>query len=92
MKKQKIVITGGPGTGKSSIIRQLEKHGHECLHEISRQVTLEAQKQGIGKKQLKNLREEMEIESNKTDFKGGWEISLPDSKNIQEPEGAQDDL
>ncbi|SKB34020.1 Predicted ATPase [Salegentibacter holothuriorum] len=47
MKKQKIVITGGPGTGKSSIIRQLEKHGHECLHEISRQVTLEAQKQGI---------------------------------------------
>ena len=52
----------------------------------------EAQKQGIGKKQLKNLREEMEIESNKTDFKGGWEISLPDSKNIQEPEGAQDDL
>ena len=47
MKKQKIVITGGPGTGKSSIIRQLEKHGYECLHEISRQVTLEAQKQGI---------------------------------------------
>lgn len=47
MKKQKIVITGGPGTGKSSIIRQLEKRGHECLHEISRQVTLEAQKQGI---------------------------------------------
>ncbi|WP_037314126.1 AAA family ATPase [Salegentibacter sp. Hel_I_6] len=47
MKKQKIVITGGPGTGKSSIIRQLEKNGHECLHEISRQVTLEAQKQGI---------------------------------------------
>lgn len=47
MKKRKIVITGGPGTGKSSIIRRLEAQGHECLHEISRQVTLEAQKQGI---------------------------------------------
>lgn len=41
------MITGGPGTGKSSIIRKLEGGGHECLHEISRQVTLEAQKQGI---------------------------------------------
>ncbi|MGY5849529.1 AAA family ATPase [Salegentibacter sp. F14] len=47
MKTKKIVITGGPGTGKSSIIRTLEAKGHECLHEISRQVTLEAQKQGI---------------------------------------------
>lgn len=47
MKTKKIVLTGGPGTGKSSIIRQLEKKGYECLHEISRQVTLEAQKQGI---------------------------------------------
>lgn len=47
MKTKKIVITGGPGTGKSSIIHKLEANGHECLHEISRQVTLEAQKQGI---------------------------------------------
>ncbi|WP_417887836.1 AAA family ATPase [Zunongwangia sp.] len=47
MKAKKIVITGGPGTGKSSIIMELEKRGYTCLHEISRQVTLEAQKQGI---------------------------------------------
>ena len=47
MKAQKIVITGGPGTGKSSIIFELEKRGYTCLHEISRQVTLEAQKEGI---------------------------------------------
>ncbi|MGY5846737.1 AAA family ATPase [Salegentibacter sp. HM20] len=47
MKTRKIVLTGGPGTGKSSIIRRLEAQGHECLHEISRQITLEAQKQGI---------------------------------------------
>lgn len=47
MKSRKIVITGGPGTGKSSIIHKLENKGETCLHEISRQVTLEAQKEGI---------------------------------------------
>ncbi|MDR5590104.1 ATP-binding protein [Christiangramia sp. SM2212] len=47
MKNRKIVITGGPGTGKSSIVHNLEKKGEKCLHEISRQVTLEAQKEGI---------------------------------------------
>tara|TARA_R100000935_G_scaffold4229_2_gene10181 strand:- start:691 stop:1230 length:540 start_codon:yes stop_codon:yes gene_type:complete len=47
VQNKKIVITGGPGTGKSSIIRNLEAQGHFCLHEISRQITLEAQKQGV---------------------------------------------
>lgn len=47
MKKKKIVITGGPGTGKTSIIKVLEKNGYHCLHEISRQITLQAQKEGI---------------------------------------------
>lgn len=47
MKTSKIVITGGPGTGKSSIINNLEEKGETCLHEISRQVTLEAKKEGI---------------------------------------------
>ena len=28
------------------------------------------------------------VESNKTSFKGGFEMSLPDSNNIQEPEDA----
>lgn len=47
MQNKKIVITGGPGTGKSSIINQLETFGHHCLHEVSREITAEAQKQGI---------------------------------------------
>lgn len=47
MKTKKIVITGGPGTGKTSLIRVLEENGHLCLHEISRQITLDAQKKGI---------------------------------------------
>lgn len=47
MKSKKIVITGGPGTGKSSLINELIKRGHSCLEEISRQVTLDARKEGI---------------------------------------------
>ena len=47
MNTKKIVITGGPGTGKSSIVEELKKRGHICFDEISRQVTLEARKKGI---------------------------------------------
>lgn len=47
LNTKKIVITGGPGTGKSSIINELEKRGHACLEEISRQVTLDARKEGV---------------------------------------------
>ena len=44
---KKIVITGGPGSGKTSLILFLEENGYQCQNEISRQVTLEAQKKGI---------------------------------------------
>ncbi|TJY35852.1 AAA family ATPase [Pontimicrobium aquaticum] len=44
---KKIVITGGPGTGKTSIIKELLRRDFVCLEEISRQVILDAQKQGI---------------------------------------------
>lgn len=47
MSTKKIVITGGPGTGKSSIVNELKKRGYVCFDEISRQVTLEARKNGI---------------------------------------------
>lgn len=47
MKNKRILITGGPGSGKSSVIKKLEADGHYCLHEVSREVTAEAQKQGI---------------------------------------------
>lgn len=47
MKTRKIVITGGPGTGKTSVISSLEEKGHRCLHEVSREIILEAQKEGI---------------------------------------------
>ncbi|NQX86414.1 MAG: ATP-binding protein [Flavobacteriaceae bacterium] len=47
MSAKKIVITGGPGTGKTSIINALLKRNITCLEEISRQVTIDAQKKGI---------------------------------------------
>lgn len=47
MKPKKIVITGGPSTGKTSIINKIDKKGYSCLHEISRTITLEARNQGI---------------------------------------------
>jgi len=46
LNTHKIVITGGPGTGKSTLINNLIRQGHHCLEEVSRQVTLEAQKNG----------------------------------------------
>jgi len=47
LAKHKIIITGGPSTGKTSIINYLELLGEKCYHEISREITLTAQKQGI---------------------------------------------
>ncbi len=44
---KKIVITGGPGTGKSSIINALLAQKQACMEEISRTVTLQAQQEGI---------------------------------------------
>jgi predicted ATPase len=47
LEKEIIVITGGPGTGKTTIIDGLIEQGYACFPEISRQITLEARKQGI---------------------------------------------
>ena len=47
VQKEIVVIIGGPGTGKTTIIDRLVQNGYCCYPEISRQVTAEAQKQGI---------------------------------------------
>lgn len=47
MKTKRIVITGGPGSGKTSLIQYFETKGHFCLPEISREVIRKAQDEGI---------------------------------------------
>ena len=44
--QHKIVITGGPGTGKSTVISNLCENGFECMPEVSREITLNARENG----------------------------------------------
>ena len=70
MDTKKIVITGGPGTGKSLIIAELLKRGYNCMEEISRQVILEARKDGIDQLFLTNplLFSELLLEGRKKQY------------------------
>ena len=53
MDTKTILLIGGPGSGKTSIINALTAKGYICYPEISRQVTAEAQKTGIDQLFLK---------------------------------------
>ena len=70
MQKEIIVIIGGPGTGKSTLIEGLKAKGFCCYPEISREVTLEAKKQGIEQLFLEKplLFSELLLEGRKTQF------------------------
>ena len=70
MQKEIIVIIGGPGTGKTTIIDGLVENGYCCYPEISRQVTAQAQQQGIEQLFLENplLFSELVLEGRKKQF------------------------
>ena len=70
MQKEIIVIIGGPGTGKTTIIDGLVENGYCCYPEISRQVTAQAQLQGIEQLFLENplLFSELLLEGRKKQF------------------------
>ena len=76
MNTKKIVITGGPGTGKTSIINELIHRNYKCLEEISRQVTLQAREQGIDQLFLTKplLFSELLLEGRKNQFNEAQEI------------------
>ncbi len=44
---QRIVLIGGPGTGKTTLINALAENGLPVFEEVSRQITREAQEQGV---------------------------------------------
>lgn len=71
MQKEIIVIIGGPGSGKTSIINELITKGFCCYPEISREVTLKAKADGIEQLFLTNpiLFSEMLLEGRIQQFK-----------------------
>lgn len=46
---QKIVLTGAPGTGKTTVLNLLRSKGHFCMEEVSREIIKEAEKMGSKK-------------------------------------------
>ena len=44
---KRILLIGGPSTGKTTLLNHLDSLGHICLIEISREVIKNAQKEGI---------------------------------------------
>lgn len=54
MLPKRIVITGAPGTGKTSIVKKLETSGYYCYHEIIRDMTAEAKQVESTQKQVSN--------------------------------------
>jgi predicted ATPase len=76
--KEIVVIIGGPGTGKSTIINRLMEKGFCCYPEISRQVTIDAQKEGIEQLFLENplLFSELLLEGRKKQYQNA--LAEPD--------------
>jgi len=38
MKSKKVVLTGGPSSGKTTLVEELEKRGYNVIHEVARKV------------------------------------------------------
>ena len=50
----RILITGGPGTGKTSLVNELKNNGYNCSNEIVREITLDKRKEGYNQYFLSN--------------------------------------
>lgn len=46
---QKIVLTGAPGTGKTTVLNLIQAKGFLCMEEVSREIIKEAEKMGSKK-------------------------------------------
>ncbi len=76
--KKIIVLIGGPGTGKTTVIEGLQARGFCCYPEISREITLEAQKNGIAQLFLEQplLFSEMLLQGRKAQYENAKKESL----------------
>ena len=54
MNTKRIVVTGAPGTGKTSIIKGLEAKGFQCFHEVIRSMTAAARNDKTSGKPISN--------------------------------------
>lgn len=45
--QQKILLIGGPGTGKTSVLNEFKILKYECFSEVSREIILNAKEKGI---------------------------------------------
>lgn len=54
MEYRRIVISGGPSSGKTTIINRLQKEDYYCFAEVSRELILISQKKGIEQPFLDN--------------------------------------
>ena len=43
LKPKRYIITGAPGTGKTSVLNELQKQGYTCFNEVSRELIKEEQ-------------------------------------------------
>ncbi|MGB0895712.1 MAG: AAA family ATPase [Flavobacteriaceae bacterium] len=51
---KRILLIGSPGSGKTTVLSELEKRGYVCFQEVSREIILEAQQRGIEQLFLSN--------------------------------------
>lgn len=79
MKTKRIVISGGPGSGKTTLVSQLEQQGHACMHEISRDVIKAAQLEGVEQLFLENplLFSQRLLSGRLQQFKAATEYQIP---------------
>ena len=79
--QQKIVLIGGPGTGKSTVLKEFVRRGYQCMPEVSRKVTLKAQQEGIDQLFLENplLFSQLLLEQREKQFK---DAMLSDKKLV----------
>ncbi|OGL31296.1 hypothetical protein A3F37_02950 [Candidatus Saccharibacteria bacterium RIFCSPHIGHO2_12_FULL_41_12] len=87
-----IAIIGGPGTGKTAVIDELQRRGHTVVHEAARQVIDEGLSKGMTIDEIRgdNLQFQMAIIEKKIQNEVQWFDSLDSSKIVFVDRGMHD--